>query len=142
MAGAMEKLAYYSTLLRTGHSEKAIQAFQHKIVDHGDHKYQVHLDWAKVDRSALSIRNCHEMVMHSKKRLVMVTDHPKNNIVILDRSGAVTDSWTLNYRGPHGLSISSEGGEERVFICIPPTSKVIKPRWMEGFSKNRKTLIN
>jgi hypothetical protein len=58
--------------------------------------------------------------------LILLTDHPKNNILIYDTSGKILDSWTLGFEGAHGLSISAEGGEEFLFITDTGLGKVVK----------------
>ncbi|MEO0340490.1 MAG: 6-bladed beta-propeller, partial [Bacteroidota bacterium] len=64
-------------------------------------------------------KNCHEMVLDSKGRLIMVGDHTKNNILIYDKSGKLLDSWGIRYGQGHGLTLWSEGGEDFLFITDP-----------------------
>ena len=56
----------------------------------------------------------------------MTTTHPKNNILIYDRSGKILGAGT-EYPGAHGLTINDEGGEEFLYITDPETHKVCKP---------------
>ena len=42
------------------------------LIGHGDFKYRVHKEWGNLDPSKTPVNNCHEMVMDSKGRLVMV----------------------------------------------------------------------
>lgn len=56
----------------------------------------------------------------------MTTTHPKNNILIYDRSGKILDAWGTEYPGAHGLTLSTEGEEEFLFITDPDTHKVCK----------------
>ena len=88
-----------------------------EIIGHGDYKYRVHKAWGDLDPAKTPINNCHEMVMDSKKRLIMVGDETKNNILIYDKSGKLLDSWGLSYEGGHGLTLWDAGGEEFLFIC-------------------------
>jgi len=53
-----------------------------EIIGHGDFKYRVHKEWGNLDPNITPIRNCHEMVMDSKGRLIFITDETKNNIII------------------------------------------------------------
>lgn len=87
------------------------------ILGHGDYQYKLIKDWAKMSSIETPLLNCHEMQMDSKGRLVMIGDHPKNNIIIFDKSGNVIDSWGTAYPGGHGLTISDEGGEEFLFLA-------------------------
>lgn len=87
-----------------------------ETIGHGDYRYRVHKAWGNLDPSTTPVKNCHEMVMDNKGRLIMVTDETKNNIIIYDRSGKLLKSWGNEFPGGHGLSIFDEGGEEVLFI--------------------------
>ncbi|MGB3589046.1 MAG: 6-bladed beta-propeller, partial [Tunicatimonas sp.] len=89
------------------------------IIGHGDFKYRVHKEWGDLNPSETPVNNCHEMVMDSQGRLIMITDETKNNIIIYDKSGKLLDSWGDQYPGGHGLTIFDEGGEDVLFICDP-----------------------
>jgi len=86
------------------------------ILGHGDYTYRLIRDWAKMSSIETPLLNCHEMQMDSKGRLIMIGDHPKNNVIIFDKSGNVIDAWGTAYPGGHGLTISDEGGEEFLFL--------------------------
>ena len=86
------------------------------IIGHGDFKYRINRQWGVLDASRYPVNNCHEMVMDSRKRLIMITDEPKNNIIIYDRSGRLLDSWGHQFPGGHGLTLHSENGEEFLYI--------------------------
>lgn len=66
------------------------------------------------------------MVMDQKGRLIMITDEPKNNIIIYDQGGKLITTWGNEFPGGHGLTIFSEGGEEFLFICDPGAGRVVK----------------
>lgn len=97
-----------------------------EIIGHGDFRYRVERGWGNLDPNTTPVNNCHEMVMDSKGRLIMSTDHPKNNIIIYDKSGKLLNSWTLGFKGTHGLAIHNEGGEDFLYITDPGTGKVVK----------------
>ncbi|MBD3661670.1 MAG: 6-bladed beta-propeller [Arenibacter algicola] len=86
------------------------------IVGHGDFKYKVHKDWAKISTAHNPILNCHEMQMDSKGRLLMIGDHTDNNILVFDKSGKLLDYWGTGYPGGHGLTLHNEGGEDVLYI--------------------------
>ncbi len=87
------------------------------IIGHGDYKYKVVKDWGNLDSAKTPVLNCHEMVMDSKGRLIMVTDEVKNNIIIYDKSGKLLNSWGTWFPGGHGLTLSKEGEEDFLFIA-------------------------
>ncbi len=97
-----------------------------EIIGHGDFTYRVERDWGNLNPEKYPVKNCHEMVMDSKGRLIMLTDHVKNNVIIYDTSGKLLDSWTLNLSQAHGLNIHDEGGEEVLYITDPGLGKVVK----------------
>ena len=86
------------------------------IIGHGDHRYKVKKDWAKMSIQRNPLHNCHEMVMDSKGRLLMIGDHTNNNILVFDKSGKLLDYWGTQYPGGHGLTLSKEGGEDFLLI--------------------------
>ncbi len=96
-----------------------------QIIGHGDFKYRVHKSWGNLDPNTTPIKNCHEMVMDSKGRLIMVTDETKNNIIIYDKSGKLIKTWGHEYKSGHGLTLFKEGSEDVLFIT-DPGGKVVK----------------
>lgn len=97
-----------------------------EIIGHGDFRYRLERAWGDLDPGKTPVKNCHEMVLDSKGRLIMVTDHAKNNVIIYDTSGKLLDSWTLGFQSAHGLTIHNEGGEDFLYITDPGSSKVVK----------------
>lgn len=97
-----------------------------QIIGHGDFKYRVHKEWGNLNPATTPVKNCHEMVLDSKGRLIMTTDETKNNIIIYDKSGKLLDNWTLDLPSAHGLTLFNEGGLDVLFITDPNTGKVIK----------------
>ncbi len=97
-----------------------------EIIGHGDFKYQIDRVWGDLNPAKVPVINCHEMVQDQSGRLIMVTDHPKNNVIIYDKSGKLLNTWTLNFEGAHGLTIHDEGGEEFLYITDFITGTVVK----------------
>lgn len=96
-------------ILKKGNQEET-------LVGHGDYKYKVHKNWAKISVAHNPLLNCHEMQMDSKGRLIMIGDHTANNILVFDKSGKLLDSWGTGYPGGHGLTLHNEGGEDVLYI--------------------------
>jgi hypothetical protein len=96
------------------------------IIGHGNFRYRAHSEWGTLDRTKTPVKNCHEMVMDSKGRLIMITDETKNNIIIYDKSGKLIKTWGTGFPGGHGLSLTKEGGEDFLFICDTTLGKVVK----------------
>jgi DNA-binding beta-propeller fold protein YncE len=97
-----------------------------KIVGQGDFKYKVDAGWGIQDPNVTPVDNCHEMVMDAQGRILMTTTHPKNNVLIYDRSGKILSTWEVGLPGAHGLTIVGEGKDQFLFITDPDTHKVKK----------------
>jgi hypothetical protein len=87
-----------------------------EVLGHGAYQYRKVRDWANMDTIKYPILNSHEMVMDSQGRLIMIGDHPRNNILIFDKSGKLLDYWGTSYPGGHGLTLSKEGDEDFLFV--------------------------
>ena len=96
------------------------------ILGHGDFKYRLEKEWGDLDPKTHPVKNCHEMVMDKKGRLLLLTDHPQNNMLIYNTSGKLLKSWTLDLPGAHGLTLNNEGGSEYLYITDPGLGKVLK----------------
>jgi len=101
-------------------------SFQGATIGHGEHRYQVDIEWCKAKRDQHPVKNCHEMVMDAQKRLIMITDEARNNILVFDKEGHVLDAWTLNLKSGHGLSLETRDGQEYLWLCDPSGGAVIK----------------
>ena len=86
------------------------------ILGHGDFKYKIDNNFAINSSNIAPVKNCHEMVMDKKGRLILVTDDIRNNIIIMDRSGKILTTWGNDFPGAHGLTLSEEGGEEFLYL--------------------------
>lgn len=107
------------------HILKASPAAKGPIIGHGDFRYRVHKEWGVQDPTKIPVLDCHEMVQTKDGRLFMLTSEKKNNNIIYNKSGKVLDTWTLGVFG-HGLTLSTEGDEEFLFITSLDTKAVYK----------------
>lgn len=96
------------------------------VVGHNAHRYRVLENWGVLDAGKNPVNDCHEMVEDAKGRLIMLTNETRNNILIYDKSGKLLETWGNSYPGGHGLTISSEGGEQFLFITDTERNQVIK----------------
>ena len=95
-------------------------------IGHGDFKFNLDKAWGIQNPNNYPVSHCHEMVIDSKNRIILTTTHPKNNILIYDRSGKIVDSWSINYNGAHGLTVNDEGGEDFLYITDPDSHRFCK----------------
>jgi hypothetical protein len=96
------------------------------IIGHGSHQYKIDLNWGNLDSKQYPVKDCHEMIQDSKGRIVLLTNHVKNNILIYNKSGLLVDAWGTSYPGAHGLTLSVEDGKDFLFITDTERHEVIK----------------
>jgi hypothetical protein len=96
-----------------------------QIIGHGDFKYRVHKEWGNLNPNSTPINNCHEMVLDSKGRLILITDETKNNIIIYDKSGKMIKTWGHEFKSGHGLTLFKEGDQD-VLWFTDPNGRVVK----------------
>ncbi|MFC3880297.1 twin-arginine translocation signal domain-containing protein [Algoriphagus namhaensis] len=95
------------------------------LIGHGDFQYRVDEKWGMLDPSKVPVVNCHEMVMDSKGRMIMLTDEAKNNVIIYDQSGKLLKTWTLGLGQAHGLTLVDEGDAEYLWV-VDNGGRVVK----------------
>ncbi|MEP2687596.1 MAG: 6-bladed beta-propeller, partial [Maribacter dokdonensis] len=115
-AMATTSMAFGATVIGSKKNSDRLLNETDTILGHGDYKYKLTKNWAQISATRIPLLNCHEMVMDSKGRLIMVGDHPQNNILIFDKSGKLLDYWGTAYQGGHGLTLHDEGGEDMLYI--------------------------
>lgn len=96
-----------------------------EVIGHGDFRYRVDRDWGVLGPGH-PVKDCHEMVMDRRKRIFLLTNEIRNNILIYDRSGKLLGSWGNRFPGGHGLTIHDEGGEEFLYITDHELGEVYK----------------
>jgi len=98
------------------------------IVGHGDFRYKVDTEWGRLDQ-ATPVKNCHEMVQDSKGRLIQLTNHIRNNVIIYNKDGKLLDQQGRlkhEFGGPgkaddqflnaHGIAIDTRDGDPKLLI--------------------------
>ena len=118
--------ALLGTTLSTSLMGYSLDAFKDIIIGHGTHQYKIDLNWGALNAQYYPVNDCHEMIQDSKGRIVLLTNHTKNNVIIYDKSGRLLEVWGTDYPGAHGLSLSVEGGEDFLYICDNNRHEVIK----------------
>jgi hypothetical protein len=96
------------------------------IIGHGTHQYKVDMQWGQLDSNLYPVNDCHEMVQDSKGRIVLLTNHVKNNVIIYDKKGSLIEVWGTEFPGAHGLSLSVENGEDFLYISDNNRHEIIK----------------
>ncbi|MFK7758101.1 MAG: 6-bladed beta-propeller [Flavobacteriales bacterium] len=96
------------------------------IIGHNTHRYKVDMNWGALNATKHPVNDCHEMVQDSKGRIVMLTNHTKNNVIIYNKKGKLKEVWGTEYPGAHGLTLNVEGGEDFLYITDTVRNEVIK----------------
>lgn len=96
------------------------------VVGQNGFTYKVNKGWGTQNPIKIPVKDCHEMVQDSKGRLLLLTNHTKNNIIIYDQSGKVLETWGNDWPGAHGLSLHDEGGEEFLYVTDQELNQVFK----------------
>lgn len=92
------------------------------LIGHGAFRYRVDTAWSQADPAKYPVNDCHEMVQAPDGRLFLLTNHAQNNVLVYDVSGKLLSSWTLGFRGAHGLSIH----KEHLYVTDTGTGRVVK----------------
>ncbi len=112
------------------------------ILGHGDYRYKLDRSWAQMSKAHNPILNCHEMVMDSKGRLIMIGDHTDNNILIFDKSGKLLNHWGTAYPGGHGIALSKEGEEDFLFLADSGWFMDRNGKWVKHNGRITKTTMD
>ena len=96
------------------------------IIGHHSHRYKVDLNWGGLDSTQYPVNDCHEMVQDSKGRIVLLTNHVKNNVIIYNKKGQLEEVWGTEFPGAHGLTLSVEGGADFLYITDNERHEIIK----------------
>jgi hypothetical protein len=115
-----------STLFPTIWIKKSFAMNTEIVLGHNTHRYRVREGWGVLDAGKNPVNDCHEMVEDAQGRLILLTNETRNNILIYDKSGKLLEAWGTSYPGGHGLTLSSEGGEQFLFITDTDRNQVIK----------------
>ncbi|SNR27814.1 hypothetical protein SAMN04488009_0699 [Maribacter sedimenticola] len=113
-------------LLGCGNVSANMWAYKDAIIGHGTHQYKIDLNWGALNPSYYPVNDCHEMVQDSKGRILLLTNHIKNNIIVYDRNGKLLETWGTDYPGAHGLTLHVENGEDFLYIADNTRHEVVK----------------
>lgn len=86
------------------------------IIGDGDFKYRVNAKWGQLDPSITPVENCHDMVIDSQGRIIMLTDDTRNNFIVYSKEGELLESWGTEFPGAHSLELVVENGQEFLYV--------------------------
>jgi hypothetical protein len=120
---------FLTTALAAPHAAFAIhnkRPMVGEIVGHGQLRYRIDKHWGIQDPSRIPVKNCHEMVADRQGRLLLTTNHTKNNVIIYDKHGVVLETWGTSYPGIHGLTLAQEGTMDVLYFTDTERNQVFK----------------
>ena len=103
-----------------------LKEYKDLIIGHNSHQYKIDLNWGALDSKLYPVNDCHEMVQDSKGRIILLTNHVKNNVIVYDKSGKLIEVWGTEFPGAHGLTLNVENGEDFLYISDNNRHEVIK----------------
>ncbi len=103
-----------------------ISNYKDAIIGHGDYRYKIDLNWGALNSDKFPVNDCHEMVQDSQGRILLLTNHTKNNVIVYDKSGNLIEVWGTDFPGAHGLTLNVENGEDFLYISDNQRHEVIK----------------
>ena len=103
-----------------------MKKYQDLIIGHNEFKYKIDLNWGALNSNFFPVNDCHEMVQDSQGRIILLTNHTKNNIIVYDKNGQLIEVWGTEYPGAHGLTLNVENGEDFLYIADNSRHEVIK----------------
>jgi len=98
------------------------------IIGHNSHQYKIDLNWGALDSKLYPVNDCHEMVQDSQGRIILLTNHTKNNVIIYDKSGKLIEVWGTDFPGAHGLTLNVENGVDFLYISDNNRHEIIKTK--------------
>ncbi len=103
-----------------------VEDYKDVIIGHNSHRYKVDLNWGALDSKQFPVNDCHEMVQDSQGRIVLLTNHTQNNVIIYDKKGELIEVWGTEYPGAHGLTLNVEDGQDILYIADNQRHEIIK----------------
>jgi len=102
------------------------RSYKDVIVGHNSHRYKIDMNWGALDSGLYPVNDCHEMVQDSKGRIILLTNHVKNNVIVYDKKGKLIEVWGTEFPGAHGLTLNEENGADVLYISDNERHEVIK----------------
>ena len=84
------------------------------IVGHGDHRYRIDRDWAKVPEGTAAVINSHAMTQGKDGNYYLVTDHPDHAILVFRPDGTFEKAIGKGLKGGHGIAMLPTAGGELI----------------------------
>jgi peptidylamidoglycolate lyase len=97
------------------------------VYGHNEKRYTLDKNWKlhlKDSSTTISVKDCHEMVCLKSGEMILLTNHPKNNIIHFNQKGEVSFAGCQNFPGAHGLTLHYDGNTPQLIITDTDLHKV------------------
>jgi DNA-binding beta-propeller fold protein YncE len=74
------------------------------IFGNNEHQFIIDKSWSKQSQH-LPVKDCHEMVITSNHKLILLTNETKNNLIAFDLNGKILEAYGHDFPGGHGLTL-------------------------------------
>lgn len=95
------------------------------VLGQGEFRFRVVPGWGHLGETT-PVDNCHGIVCDRGGNLILLTDEPKNNVIVYDPQGRLLHKWGNAYPGAHGLSLVEEAGREVLYFTDLKRHRVFK----------------
>ena len=95
------------------------------ILGQGEFRYRVVPGWGVLGADT-PVKDCHGLARDRAGHIILLTNHPANNVIVYDRAGRLVHKWGTTFPGAHGLTLVTEGGREVLYITDLVTHRVAK----------------
>jgi hypothetical protein len=89
---------------------------------HNNKKYTWDKSWAlhyTDPNQKVNVKDCHEMVCLPNGEMILLTNHPENNLIRFDQTGKILSATCQHFPGAHGLSLGFD--DDQPFLVITDT---------------------
>ena len=87
---------------------------ERETIGHGGLRYTVDRGWCKADPEEAPVFNAHALVEDDLGQIYLVTDHPANAFLVLEKDGRFIRSFGEGIPGGHGVDLINVGGEQQL----------------------------
>lgn len=128
----ISRRSFLHTTMMTGASSLLPHAFwscgenDPLVIGENDFQYRIVPHWGRLDATRFPVKDCHEMVQTKNGDLYLLTNHTRNNILVYNLDGRLTNAWGTQFPGAHGLTLFDENGTEVLWITDYERHQVFK----------------
>lgn len=98
-----------------------------EITGIGSYQFKVDKGWGILNLDKTPVKDCHAMVEDSQGRMILLTNHQDNNIIIYNKKGELIKKWDTDMKDAHGMQIGTdEKGKEYLILTDPGSHRVLK----------------